>query len=46
MTVKHTPYFSNAGRSASTVYFSRSLTRTALTVVALAIALLLIILLG
>ncbi|MET9328766.1 hypothetical protein [Tsukamurella sp. NPDC003166] len=50
MTVKHTRSITTgtdaAARSACTVYFSRSLTRTGLTVAALMLALVLIIALG
>ncbi|MCA4996046.1 hypothetical protein HWD35_15115 [Tsukamurella tyrosinosolvens] len=50
MTVKHTHSLATgpdaASRSSCTVYFSRSLTRTLLTVAVLAIALVLIVVLG
>lgn len=49
MTVKHTRATAaspTATRGSCTVYFSRSLTRTVLTVTALAIALVLILVLG
>ncbi len=50
MTVKHTHSVANgsdaAARSSCTVYFSRSLTRTLLTVAALGAMLVLIIALG
>lgn len=50
MTVKHTRSLATgsgaASRNSCTVHFSRSLTRTLLTVAALALALVLIIVLG
>ncbi|NMD57111.1 MULTISPECIES: hypothetical protein [Tsukamurella] len=50
MTVKHTHSLAAgrdaASRSSCTVYFSRSLTRTLLTVAVLALALALIVVLG
>ncbi|BDD80443.1 hypothetical protein TPB0596_02060 [Tsukamurella pulmonis] len=50
MAVKHTHSFASgadaASRSSCTVYFSRSLTRTLLTVAVLAAALALIVVLG
>ncbi|MBS4102559.1 hypothetical protein [Tsukamurella paurometabola] len=50
MTVKHTHSFAAGpdatARSSCTVYFSRSLTRTLLTVAVLALALVLIVALG
>lgn len=50
MSVKHTHTIAvpdgTASRSSCTVYFSRSLTRTVLTVAVLALALVLIVVLG